>query len=231
VLPRLIKDKGAKTICINYQDDEFGLEVLRGAEAGLKEAGLALAERASFKRGATDFSSQVARLKAANCDLVVLGTVIRETIGTLNEAQRTDFQPTFLGSVASYSDVIHKLGGKAANGYYATMTVQTPYLDEAAQPIRFWANKYKTRFGEDPSVFSVYGYQAVDLFIKGAQKAGRQLSTDSFVRAMDTLSAPPDIFGGPELSFSPSKRLGNNTSRLSQIQDGRWKVVSGYIKP
>ena len=32
-------------------------------------------------------------------------------------------------------------------------------------------------------------------------------------------------------SFTPTKRLGSDLSRLSQIQDGRWKVVSDYIKP
>ena len=42
------------------------------------------------------------------------------------------------------------------------MTVQHPYLDEASQPIRFWANKYKTKFNEDPTVFSVYGYTIID---------------------------------------------------------------------
>ena len=47
------------------------------------------------------------------------------------------------------------------DGLYATMTVQNPYLDDASQPIRFWATKYKTAFNEDPAVFSVYGYLAI----------------------------------------------------------------------
>jgi branched-chain amino acid transport system substrate-binding protein len=34
------------------------------------------------------------------------------------------------------------------------------------------------------------------------------------------------MFGTPPLSFSTTKRLGSALSRLSQIQDGRWKVVS-----
>ena len=38
--------------------------------------------------------------------------------------------------------------------------------------MRFWANKYKTKFNEDPTVFSVYGYAIIDRFIKAAQKAG-----------------------------------------------------------
>jgi branched-chain amino acid transport system substrate-binding protein len=33
------------------------------------------------------------------------------------------------------------------------------------------------------------------------------------------------------MTFTAQKRLGNDASRLSQIQDGKWKVVSDYIKP
>ncbi len=230
-LPKLVKDKGAKKVCTIYQDDEFGLEVMRGGEAGLKTMGMEFAEKTSFKRGATDFSSQVARMKAAGCDFVVLGTIIRETIGTIAESRKTGFSPTFLGSSAAYTDLIHKLGGKAMDGLYATHTVQHPYLDEAAQPIRHWANKYKTKFNEDPTVFSVYGYTIIDAFIRAADKAGPNLTTDSFIKAMDTMVIPPDIFGSAESRFGPQKRLGNDLSRLSQLQDARWKVVSDYVKP
>ena len=229
-VPKLVKEKSAKKVCSIYQDDEFGLEVQRGAEEGLKTINVTMAEKTTFKRGSTDFSSQVARLKAAECDLVVMGTLIRETIGTIATARRSGYNPTFIGSSGAYTDLIHKLGGPAMNGLYATMTVQNPYLDEASQPIRFWANKYKTKFNDDPTVFSVYGYMVVDAFIRAAQKAGNNLSTDSFVKAMDGMVIPPDIFGSPEMRFTAQQRLGSNVSRLSQIQDGRWKVVSDYMK-
>jgi branched-chain amino acid transport system substrate-binding protein len=230
-LPRLVKEKGAKKVCAMYQDDEFGLEVMRGAEAGMKASGGDVAERTTYKRGATDFSSQVARMKAAGCDMVVLGTIIRETIGAIAESRKTGFSPTFLGSSAAYTDLIHKLGGKAMDGLYATHTAQHPYLDEASQPIRFWATKYKTKFNEDPTVFSVYGYNIIDAFIRAAQKTGPNLTVDGFIKAMDSMSIPPDIFGAPELTFTATKRLGSDMSRLSQLQDGRWKVVSDYVKP
>jgi len=230
-LPKLVKDKGAKKVCTMYQDDEFGLEVVRGAEAGLKTIGMEFAEKTSYKRGATDFSSQVARMKAAGCDFVVLGTIIRETIGGIAEARKTGFSPTFLGSSAAYTDLIHKLGGKPMDGLYATMTVQNPYADEASQQISFWAKKYKTKFNEDPTVFSVYGYNIIDTFARAAAKAGPNLGTDSFVKAMDSMTLESDMFGSSPASFSPTKRLGSDQSRLSQLQDGRWKVVSDYIKP
>jgi branched-chain amino acid transport system substrate-binding protein len=229
--PKLYKEKGAKKACTIYQDDEFGLEVMRGAEAGLKTIGVELAEKTSYKRGATDFSSQVARMKAANCDFVVLGTIIRETIGTIGESRKTAFNPTFLGSSASYTDLIHKLGGKAMDGLHATHTVAHPYLDAASQPVNFWANKYKTKFNEDPTVFSVYGYSVVDSFIQVATKAGTNLTTESFIKAMDTMSFPPDIFGSAPSTYGPQKRLGSNASRLSVLKDARWTVISDYVSP
>jgi branched-chain amino acid transport system substrate-binding protein len=229
-VPKLVKEKNVKKVCTIYQDDDFGLEVLRGSEAGLKAIGMDFTEKTTYKRGATDFSSQVAKMKAAGCEMVVLGTIIRETIGTIGESRKNGFNPVFVGSSAAYTDLIHKLGGKAMDGLYAAMTVQHPYLDEASQPIRFWANKYKTKFNEDPTVFSVYGYTIIDQFIKAAQKAGPNLTTDSFIKAMDTMVYEPDMFGSARFTYGPQKRLGSDQTRLSQIQDGKWKVVSDYLK-
>ena len=227
--PKLVKEKGIKKVCTLYQDDEFGLEVMRGGEAGLKSIGMDYTEKTSYKRGATDFSSQVAKMKAAACEMVVLGTIARETIGTIGESRKTGFNPVFLASNAAYNDAIHKLGGKAMDGLYSSMTAQNPYLDDSSQPIRFWANKFKTKFNDDPSVFAVYGYLIVDTFAKVAEKAGQNLTTDSFAKVMDTMSTPPDIFGSPSTSFSPTKHMGSDAARLSQIVDGKWKVVSEYI--
>ena len=80
-------------------------------------------------------------------------------------------------------------------------------------------------------MFSVYGYLIIDTFARAAQKAGTGLSTDSFIKAMDTMTIEPDMFGSPKITYTATKRLGNDLSRLSQISDGRWKVVSEYVLP
>jgi branched-chain amino acid transport system substrate-binding protein len=139
LVPQLAREKGAKKIGIIYQDDETGLEMLRGTETGLKTIGQSLVEKTSFKRGATDFSSQVAKLAAAGCDMVVLGTIIRETVGTVAEARKIGFNPIFIGSSAMYTNLIHQLGGKAVEGVYAVHTVAHPYTDEQSKPVADWA--------------------------------------------------------------------------------------------
>jgi len=225
----LVKLKGSKKVCTLYQDDDFGAEVMRGAEAGLKEINMALAEKTTYKRGATDFSSQVAKMKDANCDLVVLGTIIRETLGAIGTARKLGWPVEFMGSSASYTELIHKLGGPAMNGFYSTNTINMPYLDDASSNVRGWAQRYKDKYKEDPAVFSVYGYQVIDVFIQIATKTGPNLTTDNFVKTLDSFTSPRDMFGADSMSFSKTKHLGSNRSRLSQIVNGKWTPITDYI--
>jgi len=228
-LKHIVKQKGAKRVCTIYQDDDFGLEVMRGGEAALKDMGMQYTERTTYKRGATDFSSQVARMKDANCEVVVMGTIIRETVGTIGTARKLGFNPDFIGTTASYFDIIHKLGGPAMNGFYSTGTINYPYADDPSRNVRDWFERYKTMFKEDPTVMSVYGYQIITLFEGAAQKAGPNLTVDSYVNALDTMTYPRDMFGGDEFTFTKTKHLGSSRAKLCQIQEGRWRCITDYL--
>ena len=225
----LVKERGAKKFCVIYQDDDFGTEVLKGAEDGLKDIKLSFAEVTSFKRGATDFSAQVAKMKAADCDTVVLGTIIRETIGTIGTARKMGWNPNFIGSSAAYTDLIHKLGGKAMDGLYATHTVSVPYMDDPSKNVRDWGARYKTKFNEDPGLFSAYGYEAMDMFAQTVRKTGANLTTDSFLKVLESTTFPRDMFGSDEFSFTPKQHLGSDKARIGQIQNGRWMTLTDYM--
>ena len=225
----MAKTKGYKKFCTLYQDDDFGLEVMRGAEAGLKEIGMDFAERTTYKRGATDFSSQIQRLRGAGCEFVVLGTIIRETIGSIATARKLGWNVEFMGSSAAYTDLIHKLGGPAMNGFYATNTVNQPYLDDASKNVREWALKYKQKFNEDPGVFSVYGYTIISNFAKVAQDTGPNLTTENFLNTLEKTTLPRDMFGADEMTFTKTKHLGSNRARLSHIVNGKWTPMTDYI--
>jgi branched-chain amino acid transport system substrate-binding protein len=225
----MAKERGAKKYCIIYQDDEFGLEVLRGSEDGLKDIGQTFAEKTSFKRGATDFSAQVAKMKGSGCDTVVMGTIIRETLGTIGTARKMGWNPQFIGTTASYTDLIHKLGGKAVEGFYSMNQVAVPYPDDASKNVRDWAARYKELFKEDPGLFSAYGYVIADLFYQTAKRAGPKLTTDSFVKALESAPFPRDMFGSPEYKFTATQHLGNQQSRVSQIQNGKWVNITDYL--
>jgi branched-chain amino acid transport system substrate-binding protein len=228
-LKRLVKEKGLKSACTIYQDDDFGLEVKEGGEAALKELGMKYTEVTTFKRGATDFTSQVQKMRGAGCDVVVMGTIIRETIGTIGTARKLGWNPEFIGTTASYFDIIHKLGGPAMNGFYSGCLTNYPYADDASANVRAWFQRYKDKFKEDPTILSQYGYQLATLFGIAADKAGPNLTPDTMAKALDSLTVPRDMFGADEQRWTPTKHLGSNRAKLCQIQNGKWVSITDYI--
>jgi branched-chain amino acid transport system substrate-binding protein len=231
-LKEVIRLTGAKRVGILYQDDEYGLEVLRGTEAGLKELGMKLVERTTYKRGATDFSSQMQRLRAANPDLIVLGTIVRETIGAMVTGRRLGYSGSFFGSQAAYMPAVAKAGGAGVEGLFAIMENPTPYRDDPgnSRALNEWMDDYKKRFNEDADLWSATGWMIIDIFARAAERAGPRLSSDTLAKALEDAAYPRGFLGNPEYTWGPKKRLGNDQVRLAQIRGGRWKTVSDFMR-
>jgi branched-chain amino acid transport system substrate-binding protein len=226
----MVKDKNAKKVGLLYQDDDFGQEVLQGTELGLKDMNMVLAERASYKRGATDFSSQISRLKAAGVDLVVLGTTLRETVGAMTEAKKLSWNVPMVCSTAASSAIVAKLGGASVEGLYGVQQVPTPDVDAANAPLKNWMATYKQKYGEEYETSAIYGYLAADLMIKGMQGAGATLTNKSFSEAMEKVTTSRDFFQSAGFTFSKTNHLGSRKVRLAQIQGGKWKSLGDYLE-
>jgi branched-chain amino acid transport system substrate-binding protein len=63
---------------------------------------------------------------------------------------------------------------------------------------------------------------AADLTVTGIEKAGKDLTTDSFVKGLESIRGYRDIFNGPEVTFGPDKHQGANSSFLAVVKGGRW---------
>ncbi|MEZ5661829.1 MAG: ABC transporter substrate-binding protein [Burkholderiaceae bacterium] len=231
-LLEMLKRGNYQRVGIMYQDDEYGLEVLRGSETALASKGMSLVEKTSYKRGATEFASQMQKLVAANCDLIVLGTIVRETIAGMATARKLGYGGAFFGSQAAYMPVVAKAGGKAVEGLYAVHETPTPYRDDPANTrlLNDWLDRYKARFNEDADLWSVTGYIIVDVFAKAAERAGRNLTTDSFVKAVEAEPYPRSYFGNPDFAWSADNHLGNNKVKLALISNGRWVSESTWLQ-
>ena len=89
---------------------------------------------------------------------------------------------------------------------------------------------YKGKFSQDPTVFSAYGWEIINLF--AGRGAGRRQGPESRTlnKAIESLTKfPADLFGADEQTFSATNHLGTDRAMLCQIQDGRWKSVSEYL--
>ena len=172
----MIEAKNFKKPCIMHQDDEYGKNVLDGFTQQLEAMKLTPASVTSYKRGASDFSAQVAKMKSDGCDMVLLGTVIRETIGAMGEAKKLGWDVTFLGATPTNVLEVPALGKEAVEGLYAASGFEIPYEDTAKGKVKDWLVNYKKMFDADANTQAIIGYNAVMTFAYYANKAGKDLT-------------------------------------------------------
>ena len=227
----MMKKKAYKRVGVIYQDDDYGREAFEGVEAYLKAKGTPLVEKTSYKRGATDFSSQMAKLKAADCDLVFNASTLREFIGSVGEARKIGFNPDFLGTAANYSQQVPLLGGAAMEGVYGATFIALPYADDPNPAVRDWFAAYKRRFNEDPGLYSMYAYYAMTTFAKAADNAGKNLTPETFNTALEATKLGTDALGNPGFNVSKDNRLSNQKVRVTQLVKGKWNLVSEFLEP
>ena len=104
-----VKTKGKKAVCVMYQDTDFGKEILEGAEIQTKKLGMKVVEAAGHKPTDQDFTASLTKLKQAGCDLIAMGTIVRDSIVPYTAARKMGWTDVdFLGSAAVYDlSLIH----------------------------------------------------------------------------------------------------------------------------
>src|SRR5437660_11569587 len=190
--------KGKKAICAMYQDTDFGKEVLDGVQQQVEKMKLKLAETTAHKPTDQDFTAPITKLKGAGCDLVVLGTIVRDSIVPYATARKIGWTDVdFLGSAASYDLVVAAAQGGVTEGLYAMGLTDMPYRDTLGPAAQAWFDRYKERYNNDPNIGAIYGHVAADLTALGLEKAGADLTLNSFVKGLESIRGYRHIFNGP----------------------------------
>ena len=218
-----VSKKGKKALCAMYQDTDFGKEVLDGIQIQADKLKIKIVETTTHKPTDQDFTAQITRLKAAGCDLVVLGTIVRDSIVPYATARKIGWTDVdFLGSAASYDLFVAAAQGGVTEGLYAMGLTDMPYRDTLSPTAQAWFDRYKERYKNDPNIGAIYGHVAADLTALGLEKAGADLTLNALVKGLESIRGYKDIFNGPEVNFGPDKHQGANSSFLAIVKGGRW---------
>jgi branched-chain amino acid transport system substrate-binding protein len=228
-LKYMIEAKNFKKPCIMHQDDEYGKNVLDGFNQQLAAMKVQPASITSYKRGASDFSAQVAKMKSDGCDLVVLGAVLREPIGTMSEAKKLGWDVTFLGATPVNVLEVPALGKEVVEGLYSASNFEIPYEDTAKGKVKDWLVNYKKMFNADANTQAIIGYNAVMTFAHYANKAGKDLTGQKMLDALESGDKFQDIFNSPPTVFSKTNHLATTITQVQQVKNGRWVLVKDNL--
>ncbi len=78
------------------------------------------------------------------------------------------------------------------------------YPDDPRPAVQAFAKKYKAKYGFDVNYLGEMGYTSAQIAIEALKRAGRDLTTDSLVQAMEGIHDFHDLFGGT-YTFGPDQ--------------------------
>src|SRR6478672_271385 len=163
--------KGVKTVGVMYQDTDYGRDVLAGAQAQVEAMGLKLGGTTGHKPTDTDFNGAVTKLREANCDLIVLGTIVKDTVIILQTAHKQGWNPIFMGNFATYSTAVAEAPGAPAEGFFSMSPAPYRYPDDKRPAVHAFATKFKQNFGIEVNYLGEAGYTAASFSIAALEKA------------------------------------------------------------
>jgi branched-chain amino acid transport system substrate-binding protein len=219
-----VEQRGRKMICAMYQDTDFGKDVMAGVTMQAEAEHLPVVATTAHKPTDTDFSAAVAKLREAGCDVVVLGTIVRDTMIIISTVKKIGWNVDLVGQAASYDTAVATAPGGVGEGFYSMTPTLYVYPDDPRPQIQDLMARYRARYGIDINYIGQTGVTSAEIAIEALRRAGRNLTVDSLVAAMETLDKFTDIYGNT-YSFGPKEHHGSTKAYLAVVKDGRWVPV------
>jgi branched-chain amino acid transport system substrate-binding protein len=220
-----VEKRGKKQVCSMAQDTDFGRDITDGVKDQLKAENLVLAGETLHKPTDTDFSASVARMRDAHCDLIVLGSIVRDAVQIISAVRKTGWNVDMMGQAASYDDVVATVPGGTTEGFYSMTPMLFATEGETSPDVKAFVATYHKEYGKDPNFAAQIGFTGAQVVVQALKNAGKDLTPDSFVASMESIKNYRDVFGSPTISFSPTKHQGSNESFLCVIKDGHWQAA------
>jgi branched-chain amino acid transport system substrate-binding protein len=214
-----------------YVDNEFGQEILEGARDQAKAMNIEIAAESGHKPTDTDFTGPISKLREATCDVIFMGTIVRDTIIPYSTARKLGWNVTFVGSGASYENVVATAQGGITEGFYALNGQEVIYRDQIeSAEVKAFFERYKEKYKQDPTYPAQLGYAGADTVVEVLKRAGRDLTTDSFLKAQESIKDWTGVLGGPPVTYTPQRHIGSDLVFLAVVERGRWKSVERNLK-
>lgn len=219
---------GAKRVGYIYQEGPLGELMGAGVKSAIKRNGLELAAEAAYKPGDIDFSSQVARMRAANTELIVIATITRETVGIMSEVKKLGWNNvSVVTGTPGRTGIVLQLGKDNVEGLYGvgSWKAGTDAPEAAA-----WKASFKKRFNNmEPDENALLAYVYADWLLKAIAATGRDLSAEKVARTLQSMEYSDQGL----IFYKPVRFTGNHITpepvQVDQARGGKWVPAGDMV--
>ncbi|WP_433263334.1 branched-chain amino acid ABC transporter substrate-binding protein [Actinosynnema sp. CS-041913] len=172
----LVTAKSPKKAFVLSDDQEYSVGIAEAVVKTFKDKGVEV-ETDKFSKDASDYSSTVTKVKAANPDVIFFGGYYAQGGRLLKQLRDNDVKTMFASGDGSLDQqLVTSAGADKAEGAVLACPCNIPTSGVTGTLKTFFDN-YKKSAGTDPAIYATEGYDAATAYIK-AIEAGKTTSED-----------------------------------------------------
>jgi branched-chain amino acid transport system substrate-binding protein len=198
----------AKRLAVILHDDEYGSASLATIKATAAGYGIELVAIERIPLNITDLTAPMLNIRAAKPDAILSGGYPAPSVLIVQKYAEYGLTAIpimlMMQGVPTPAVFAKNVGNDAALRNLYLSWGPNDLGDEALR--QRWVNIYKSKFPDrEPGGFMTLGIPSAEAVIAGLQKAGRDLTRERFVDAMETLDLKDELMPGP-IRFGPDRR-------------------------
>lgn len=212
-----IRTTGHKRVAVVYNDDSYGAAGLAGVKRALalpENKAVALAVEASVPRNSTTVKAALSKVLPSKADSVVVISTYQTTAALVKEALAEGFTGQFYNvSFVGTKELADALGS-AGGGVVVSQVMPFPHSMSSALT-RDYEKLLKADGVTSFDYGSMEGYIAARIFVEGLKRAGRDLTREKLIAALETMGSTD--LGGFAVSFSPTNHVASKFVEMTVI--------------
>jgi len=225
-----LKRQNQTKVAVIYRDDDYGKSGLAHFEDAGKSAGIEVIDAEAIASTASDATTQLTHIRAANPQAVVAWTTLPSAATIVKGYRELALPYPLYYSDGAATGVFLQQAGDALNGaYIASLKInvadQLPPSDPQARLLRHYIDAFDQLYPKDApvSIFGGFGYDGVYLLKAALEKAGSAQAD----KLRDALEHTTYLGASGTFRVSPSDHngLAQDSTVLTRVDGGKFTLA------
>ncbi len=211
----LAKTLHVKRVAVLDDTESYGKGLANIVASTLKSDGVQVVDRESLSATATDYSSTVNRIKAANADAVYFGGLDPTGAPLVKQIRASGSNVLFMGGSGLQTARYLQVGGSAANNSIVGSGGIDPTRSATGKT---WLAQWTAAYHQPPNLYAVEWYNATTAFLNaiGAGSTSRT-AINSYIASHPFTGAT-----GNTVAFQPNGNIENALVYIYKVENGKF---------
>lgn len=181
--------------------------------------------RVTFNTADKDFTSQLLELKQSRPDAIFLSSHLAAGIIILRQARELGLTQPFFAGATMADNAVPANAKSAAEEFMAGWLLPLFMGSNHPDMVKFetaWRREYPNMPTGRPNLFDLLGYGDTYGVAEGLKRAGRDLTVDKFIAALETLRDYRVSMVATPRTFTSENHIGNLRLHVMQVKNGDW---------